>query len=105
MNIVFRVDSSDIIGTGHVYRCLNFAYQYKEHNISFICKTHNYNLNSKIEKNYKVYELSLESSKNINLDMNTWLGESQEEDLNKTISIIKNYNLNNRFYNKYNNED
>ena len=94
MNIFFRVDSSDIIGTGHVYRCLNFAHQYKEHNISFICKNHNYNLNSKIEKNYKVYELSLDSFENINLDINTWLGESQIDDLKKTINIIKNNNLN-----------
>jgi len=94
MNIVFRVDSSDIIGTGHVYRCLNLAYQYKEHNISFICKNHNYNLNSKIAENYKVYELLLENYENINLDINTWLGESQIDDLNKTINIIKENNLN-----------
>lgn len=94
MNIVFRVDSSDIIGTGHVYRCLNLAYQYKEYNISFICKNHNYNLNSKISENYKVYELLLESNNNINLDIKTWLGESQIDDLNKTIDIIKNNNLN-----------
>lgn len=94
MNIVFRVDSSDVIGTGHVYRCLNFAYQYKEHNISFICKNHNYNLNSKISENYKLYELSLDNYKNINLEMSSWLGESQIEDLNKTIDIIKDNNLN-----------
>lgn len=96
MNIVFRVDSSDIIGTGHVYRCLNFAYQYKDHNISFICKNHHYNLNSKISENYKVYELlnnNENNNENINLDIKTWLGESQIDDLNKTIDIIKNNNL------------
>ena len=93
MNIVFRVDSSNIIGTGHVYRCLNLAYQYKENNISFICKNHNYNLNSKISENYKVYELTLNNKENITLDINTWLGESQIEDVNKTIEVIKNNNL------------
>ena len=89
MNIVFRVDSSDVIGTGHVYRCLNLAYQYKEHNISFICKNHKYNLNSKIAENYKVHELLLENNENINLDINTWLGETQIDDLTKTVNIIK----------------
>ena len=59
---------SDIIGTGHVYRCLNLAYQYKEHNISFICKNHNYNLNSKISENYKVYEIVLNNYNNVNFD-------------------------------------
>jgi UDP-2,4-diacetamido-2,4,6-trideoxy-beta-L-altropyranose hydrolase len=93
MNIVFRVDSSDIIGTGHVYRCLNLAYQYKKDNISFICKNHYYNLNSKIEENYKVYPLLLNNNINISLDINTWLGESQIDDLNKTIDTIKDNNL------------
>lgn len=93
MNIVFRVDSSDIIGTGHVYRCLNLAYQYKENNISFICKNHNYNLIDKISEKYKVYELYLDNYQKINLNINTWLGESQEEDANKTIDIILHNNL------------
>ena len=93
MNIVFRVDSSDIIGTGHVYRCLNLAYQYKENNISFICKKYNYNLIDKISEKYKVYELSLDNYQKINLNINSWLGESQEEDANKTIDIILHNNL------------
>ena len=87
MNIVFRVDSSNIIGTGHIYRCLNLAYQYKEHNISFICKNHNYNLNSKISENYKVYELTLNNKENITLDINSWLGESQIEDVKDDQNI------------------
>lgn len=93
MNIVFRVDSSNIIGTGHVYRCLNLAHQYKDNNIFFICKNHYYNLNYKIAEKYKVFELNLEESININLDINTWLGESEIQDAEKTILVIKNNNL------------
>jgi spore coat polysaccharide biosynthesis predicted glycosyltransferase SpsG len=32
MNIFFRVDSSNIIGTGHIIRCLKLA-KYFNHNI------------------------------------------------------------------------
>jgi UDP-2,4-diacetamido-2,4,6-trideoxy-beta-L-altropyranose hydrolase len=91
MNIVFRVDSSDIIGTGHVYRCLNLAFHYKEHNIAFICKNHKNNLNHKIAEKYKVYELHTENHVDTNID--TWLGESQIYDFNKTLDIINTYNL------------
>ena len=93
MNIVFRVDSSNIIGTGHLYRCLNLAYQYKEHNIFFICKTHTYNLNDKIKQPYTLLELSPNNSIDINLNIDTWLGETELDDAKKTISIIKNNNI------------
>jgi len=89
MNIFFRVDSSNIIGTGHVFRCLNIAYHYNSENIFFICKNHNYNINSKIP--YKLFEL--ESSNNLNTNINSWLGESEEDDAKKTIEIIKNYEV------------
>ena len=53
MHIVFRVDASDKIGTGHVYRCLFFAHHYaKNHSISFICKKHSFHLIEKIKEKY-----------------------------------------------------
>ena len=90
MIIAFRVDSSDIIGTGHVYRCLNLAHQYKDnHTIYFICKNHPYHLISKIEETYQVFQIKLEKNNNITLDMNTWLGENEIQDAEKIIYIIQ----------------
>ena len=94
MNILFRVDSSNIIGTGHMYRCLHFAELYSKNNtISFICKKHLFNLNDKTNEKYTCYELELENMNSINLNIDTWLGESQMDDVNKTISVIKDNNL------------
>ena len=68
MNILFRVDSSDIIGTGHLFRCLNFADLYSDsNNIAFISKKHSFNLNNKIKEKYTCYEIELKNSNNINL--------------------------------------
>jgi len=90
MIIAFRVDASDIIGTGHVYRCLNLAYQYKDnHTIYFICKNHPYHLISKIEETYQVFQINLEKNNSITLDMNTWLGENEIQDAEKIIYIIQ----------------
>jgi len=90
MIIAFRVDASDIIGTGHVYRCLNLAHQYKDnHTIYFICKIHPYHLISKIEETYQVFQIKLEKNNNITLDMNTWLGETEIQDAEKIIYVIQ----------------
>jgi UDP-2,4-diacetamido-2,4,6-trideoxy-beta-L-altropyranose hydrolase len=90
MIIVFRTDASDIIGTGHVFRCLNLAHQYKEkHTIYFICKNHDYNLISKIEETYQVFQIKLEKNNNITLDMNTWLGENEIQEAENIINIIQ----------------
>ena len=95
MIIVFRVDSSDIIGTGHVQRCLNFAQLYENKNtILFISKKHLFSLNEKIKEKYTCYELELDKLNNVKLDYNTWLGEDELIDAEKTISIIKKNNIN-----------
>jgi UDP-2,4-diacetamido-2,4,6-trideoxy-beta-L-altropyranose hydrolase len=94
MIIAFRVDSSDIIGTGHVQRCLHFAQLYRNNNtIIFITKKHLFSLTEKIKKNYTCYEMELENSNKVNLDYNTWLGEDELNDAEKTISILKENNI------------
>jgi len=88
MNIVFRVDSSDLIGTGHLYRCLHMAHHYRDHNVYFICKKHPYNLNDKVAEAYTLLEIENGTDQEISLDMTTWLGESEANDAKKTIAIL-----------------
>ena len=92
-NIVIRVDSSNIIGTGHVYRCLNLMEYYPGYNIEFICKNSNYNLISKISQKYPVHTIKLNDQSKINMNINTWLGEPWIDDCRKTIEHIKNKDI------------
>jgi hypothetical protein len=50
VDIIFRVDASFQIGTGHVIRCLTLAEELKESgaNVGFICRKHIGNLINKI---------------------------------------------------------
>ena len=50
MNILFRVDSSSSIGTGHVMRDLVLAKQYKKSNITFCVQDLSGNINHKIDE-------------------------------------------------------
>ena len=51
MNILIRCDSSNIIGTGHVMRCLNLCEYYPENNYTFVCRRFNKNISEKILNN------------------------------------------------------
>jgi spore coat polysaccharide biosynthesis predicted glycosyltransferase SpsG len=62
MRIIFRVDASLQMGTGHVMRCLTLAEILKENgaNVEFICRKHKGNLIDKIRSNgFNVFELEL----------------------------------------------
>ena len=50
MKVIFRVDASLKMGTGHVMRCLTFAEKLKENmaQVEFICRKHNGNLIDKL---------------------------------------------------------
>ena len=52
MNLAFRVDSSNLIGAGHITRCLKLAEElrYKCNKIIFITKVLNGNFNNLIKK-------------------------------------------------------
>ena len=62
MKVVFRVDSSLEMGTGHVMRCLVLSQVLKENgaNVEFICRKHKGNLIDKITSSgFNVHELEI----------------------------------------------
>lgn len=87
-NLYFRVDVSNIIGIGHIKRCLKLASYVNNYNIYFICKNFQNNTFNEIKEKYNLLILDLDKDiSNIN-DVTTWLGESYINDANKTIKII-----------------
>jgi len=94
MKVVFRVDASLQMGTGHVMRCLTLANELKQqnHEIVFICRELTDNLILLI--NYPV--LVLQKNDNFQSDglYLNWLGVTQEQDAEQTIKVIpKNIDL------------
>ncbi len=98
MNICIRVDSSTIIGTGHVVRCLTLAGQFhgEGHQVSFICRELQGNIIDQISKaGYEVHKLEKANYDNINLK-NTdnhliWLAVDWQTDARQTIDILKSF--------------
>jgi len=75
MNILFRADSSSLIGIGHIMRDLVLASKYKESNIIFACQDLDGNINAKIQKiGYKVELL-------------------KSNDIKEVDNLIKKYNI------------
>lgn len=92
MNFVFRVDSSDKIGSGHLMRCLVLANALSEegHSISFICRNHEGDISKSLIKSK--FKLNLLDNKNLEPPYdkkNSWLGVSQEQDAIQTINHLK----------------
>lgn len=101
MKVVFRVDASLRIGTGHVMRCLTLADALKSNGTKcyFICRELSGNLISFIrERGYTVYILPHAESdiagfidkQEDHLAHSAWLGTSQQSDANQCHSILSN---------------
>lgn len=96
MNIVFRVDASIKIGSGHVMRCLTLANALKKQGIKvqFICRDHSGNLISFIQgTGYQVFSLKHHketTNLNSSLAHANWLGCSQEQDAIECEAILQN---------------
>lgn len=94
LKVVFRVDSSLEIGSGHVMRCLTLAQMLKETgaDVKFICRKHKGNLIDKIRSSgFVVHELvvSEEIKVDTKLVYSHWLGATQQQDTDACIDIFK----------------
>ena len=91
MRVIFRVDASLKMGSGHLMRCLTLAneLQKQRHIITFICRELTGNLNTLVEQiGYDIFTLPVNDSfksDNIYID---WLGATQEQDAEQTIKAI-----------------
>lgn len=94
MNILIRCDSSNIIGTGHVMRCLNLASYYTEYKFTFLCRNFKMNISDKIkEHNHNLILLDYEIEPELN-NYKSWLGKTLIEERDEFINIVKNGDYN-----------
>ncbi len=98
MKVIFRVDASIEMGTGHVMRCLSLAEKLKrkDHKSIFLSREHKGNLNELIKsEGHGLYSLKCTSKKSLpigSLNWNKhahWLGEDLDSDSEQTKIILK----------------
>lgn len=96
MNIVFRVDSSVQIGSGHLMRCLTLAKRYRKEqqaNIFFIMRALDGNMADLIIKNnFKVISLPKMEKDSSLKGYEKWLSVKGNVDAQQTINEIKKIN-------------
>jgi len=94
MKLVFRVDASSQIGTGHLMRCLTLAECLKNdgHDISFICRDISGNLRAKIiKKGFRLFDLEFPeiARSDDKLFHSKWLAVPQQEDAEQCKQILE----------------
>jgi len=88
MNILIRCDSSNIIGTGHVMRMLNYCEYYPTYKFTFVCRNFNMNISQKItEKYHNLILLDYNIEPELNNYM-TWIGKKYEDEILDIINIV-----------------
>lgn len=94
MRVVFRVDASSAIGTGHVKRCHTLACSLKKKGaqVHFITRAHPGHMGDMLAyENFKVTLLPQPSYNGITeTGYGAWLGVTQQEDAAQTITVLGN---------------
>lgn len=94
MNIVIRVDSSVLIGSGHLMRCLTLAEQIKSQmqaRIIFISRDLEKNMNYLVEKQgFELYVLPKKTDNNQLTGYEQWLTVTQQEDAEEVNVFLQN---------------
>ena len=92
MRAVFRADAGDVIGHGHVMRCLTLADELRRREIEclFVCRDHSGHLAKRIQQRGFALQLlpSQGSMQAVSTDYDSWVGASQEEDAQQTLAAI-----------------
>lgn len=99
MRVVIRVDSSSLIGSGHLMRCLTLAGQLKKHGaeVAFICRDLEGNLTELVRKqDYELYLLPRAAGDDTLTGYAAWLTVSQQRDAEETLAIIQKFSAVNR---------
>lgn len=92
LKIIIRVDSSSIIGSGHIMRCLTLAdsYRKKGHKVRFICRDLPGNMVSLVERQgYDVSILPMTTESSNLTGYEKWLTVSQIQDAKETIVLLQ----------------
>lgn len=93
MRIVFRVDSSAQIGSGHLMRCLTLANEFRRCGsvVAFVSRMHKGHLVDRLEQEgHQVYKLpTVLHDTSSSAHYGAWLGVTPEQDAEDTLAVLK----------------